>query len=153
MIFRFMDDQRRFHRVEMMARVLEVSRSGYFRWRAHRITNRERSNKKLRGEIKRVQKKTKWRYGSPRVTRELRKRGIKVGENRVARIMRAEGLNRRRRKKFRVTTKSDHKHAPAPNLLERQFTVTEANRAWISDLTYGAPGLQSPSETVNGARA
>ena len=138
MIYRFMDDQRRFHRVEMMARVLGVSRSGFYRWRSGRVTNREKSNKKLRGEIKRVQKKAKWRYGSPRVTRELRKHGINVGENRVARIMRAEGLNRRRRKKFRVTTKSDHKHAPAPNLLERQFTVAEANRAWSSDLTYVA---------------
>ena len=136
MIYRFMDDQRRFHRVEMMAGVLEVSRSGYFQWRHRQVTNREKSNKKLRNKIKQIQKKAKWRYGSPRVTQQLRKRGIKVGENRVARIMRAEGLNRRRRKKFRVTTKSAHKHAPAPNLLDRQFSVATANRVWISDLTY-----------------
>lgn len=140
MIYRFMDDQRRFHRVEMMAGVLEVSRSGYFQWRHRQVTNREKSNKKLRNEIKRIQKKAKWRYGSPRVTRQLRKRGIKVGENRVARIMRAEGLNRRRRKKFRVTTRSAHKHAPAQNLLDRQFSVAMANRVWISDLTYVATG-------------
>ena len=70
------------------------------------------------------------------MTVELRNRGHRIGRNRVARLMAANGLNARRRKKFRTTTKSDHKHTASPNLVNRQFQPEAPNRVWASDLTY-----------------
>lgn len=96
------------------------------------------ANTALAKRIRKIQKKAHWRYGSPRVTGKLRREGITVSEKRVARIMRALELGRRRRRKFRLTTKSVHRHEPAPNLVERNFTVTAPNRVWVSDLTYVA---------------
>jgi len=70
------------------------------------------------------------------MTAELRREGVHVGHNRVARLMRAADLSARRRVKYRVTTKSGHSHPPAANLLNREFTVVRPNRVWASDITY-----------------
>lgn len=136
MIYRFIEMQRPFHSVEMMAGVLGVSRGGYYAWRRRPTSRRTMANTALAKRIRKIQKKARWRYGSPRVTDELRRQGITVSEKRVARIMRALELGRRRRRKFRVTTKSAHRHEPAPNLLQRNFTAAEPNRVWVSDLSY-----------------
>ncbi|MFW5807398.1 MAG: IS3 family transposase, partial [Spirochaetota bacterium] len=77
-----------------------------------------------------------YRYGSPRVTEELHQRAHRVGHNRVARLMRANGLNARPRKKFRVTTISGHKHEAAPNVVNREFRPQRPNQVWASDATY-----------------
>lgn len=141
MKYQFMHDQRRFHCVEKMARVLEVSRSGYYAWLRREPSRRDREGAELVEQIRDIQENTaKFRYGSPRITRELMKRGFRVGHNRVARLMRANGLNARPRKKFRVTTMSAHKHPAAPNLLNREFRPERANVAWASDITYIATG-------------
>lgn len=138
MKYRFIEMQRRFHSVEMMAGVLGVSRGGYYAWRRRKSSRRTAANTVLAKRIRKVQRKARWRYGSPRVTAELRRQGFAANEKRVARIMRALELGRRRRKKFRVTTKSAHRHEPAPNLLERDFTAAGPNRVWVSDLSYVA---------------
>ena len=78
--------------------------------------------------------------GSPRITAELHRRGYRVGHNRVARLMREQELSARRKKKFRITTLSSHKHAPSENIVNRGFTPTRANAVWASDLTYVATG-------------
>jgi transposase InsO family protein len=127
--------------VEKMARVLEVSRSGYYAWLRREPSRRDREDAELVEQIRDIQENTaRFRYGSPRITRELTKRGFCVGHNRVARLMRANGLNARPRKKFRVTTMSTHKHPAAPNLLNREFRPERANVAWASDITYVATG-------------
>jgi transposase InsO family protein len=79
------------------------------------------------------------RYGAPRVHRELRAQGTRVGPKRVARLMRTHGLVGRRRERPRGhTTQSNHAHPIAPNLLARQFDVTGVaiDRVWVSDITY-----------------
>jgi transposase InsO family protein len=68
--------------------------------------------------------------------RALRTQGQQVGHNRLARLMREDGLYGRRRRRFRVTTKSDHRHPVAPNTLDRHFSVEAPNRVWASDITY-----------------
>ena len=68
---------------------LRVSRSGYYRWRRGEPSRREKENAELVEQIKEVFEANKSRYGSPRVTRELRQRGLKCGQNRIARLMRA----------------------------------------------------------------
>ena len=85
-----------------------------------------------------IQEHVKYRYGSPRVTAELRRRGYRTGHNRVARIMRENELGRRPRKRFRSTTNSEHGLEVAENLLNRKFNVAAANMAWVSDITYVA---------------
>ena len=133
MKYQFMEQQRRYHRVEKMARVLEVSRSGFYMWLKRQPSRREQQDKRLVDEIRDIQENlAKFRYGSPRMTVELRNRGHRVGRNRVARLMRANGLNARRRKKFRTTTKSDHKHSASPNLVNREFHPEAANKVWAS---------------------
>ena len=79
---------------------------------------------------------SKSRYGSPRVHAELRADGEKVGRKRVARLMKEAGLAARRRRRFQSTTDSKHAFPIAPNLLERDFTATEPNQAWVTDITF-----------------
>ncbi len=137
MKYQFMDQQRRYHRVEKMARVLEVSRGGYYAWRSREASKRAEEDKALVAEIRDIQENVaKYRYGSPRVTEELGRRGHNVGHNRVARLMRANGLNARPRKKFRVTTISGHKHEAAANVVDREFRPQRPNQVWASDATY-----------------
>ena len=139
MKYQFMEHQRRYHRVEKMARVLEVSRSGFYMWLKRQPSRWEQEDGRLVEEIRDIQEnRAKFRYGSPRMTVELRNRGHHAGRNRVARLMAANGLNARRRKKFRTTTKSDHKHSASPNLVNRQFQPEAPNKVWASDLTYVA---------------
>lgn len=78
----------------------------------------------------------KRRYGSPRVCRELRDRGVRVGRHRVARIMRGQRLRARPRRKFVKTTESNHGLPTPPNVLDRKFTVDQPDRVWAGDVTY-----------------
>ncbi len=136
MKFRYMEEQRGSHSVEMMAGVLEVSRGGYYAWRSRGRSDRSRYDERLLDQIALIQGESKYRYGSPRVTVALARRGYGVGHNRVARLMRENALGVRRRRRFRSTTDSNHSLSVAENLLNREFDVAEANRVWVSDLSY-----------------
>jgi putative transposase len=136
MKYRFMREQQGAHSVAKMARVLGVSRSGYYAWKRRPPSRRKRERAVLREEISAIQREKKYRYGSPRVTAELRRRGKRVGRNRVARIMRESGLGARRRKRYRSTTNSRHSLPIAQNLLQRKFRVAGKNEVWVSDISY-----------------
>ena len=140
MKYHFMGEHRGIHSVERMARVLRVSRSGYYAWRNRGESDRDRSNRELSERIRRIQEKVKYRYGSPRVTAALRREGKAVGHNRVARLMGESGLQARRKRKFRSTTKAAESRPAASNVLGRNFTVSTPNRVWTSDITYIATG-------------
>src|SRR5690606_15734922 len=75
-------------------------------------------------------------YGSPRVHDELGKRGHRVSRKRVIRLMTAQGLAAKTKRKFKATTDSNHSEPIAPNLLQREFTVAAPDIAWVSDITY-----------------
>ena len=138
MKFRFMEKQKGTHTVEMMARIFTVSRSGYYAWRKRPCSDRERMDDEFLEEIFEIQESVKYRYGSPRVTAELKRRGYRIGHNRVARLMRENGLGRRLRKRFRSTTDSKHGFPVAANLLNREFAVAKPNQVWASDITFVA---------------
>jgi transposase InsO family protein len=140
MKFHFMEGQRGIHSVERMAGVLGVSRSGYYRWTGRRESERDRSNRDLVERIAGIQKKAKYRYGSPRVTEELRRGGLSVGHNRVARLMREHGLQARSKRRYRCTTKAAERREAAPNVLNQQFEVATRDTVWASDITYIATG-------------
>ena len=75
-------------------------------------------------------------YGRPRMTEELNELGIRVGQRRVGRLMRQNGVQIIRSKKFKRTTDSDHKFNIAPNLLQQDFTASGPNQKWAGDITY-----------------
>jgi len=119
-----------------MCRVLEVSRSGYYRWLRRKPSWRAVDNEKLDAEIREIYDGSKGRYGSPKITQELQDRGRQVSKSCVARRMRQAGLRSKVRRKYRVTTDSKHHFPVAPNLLERNFTTTASDKTWVSDITY-----------------
>jgi transposase InsO family protein len=122
--------------IVVMCRVLEVSRSGYHAWTRRPPSKRATEDAELAADIATVHDESGKRYGSPRVQRELRARGRRVGKNRIARLMRKHGLFGKRRRRFRVTTNSNHAQPIAPNLLERDFTADAPDKVWVTDITY-----------------
>jgi putative transposase len=117
---------------------LKVSESGYYRYldRRRHPARRTIENQRLLTEIVAIYEAHEGRYGTPRVTAELRKRGHCIGRKRVARLMRDFGLRARSRKRIRITTRPDKRHTPSPNRLEQHFHVQLRHRVWLSDTTY-----------------
>jgi transposase InsO family protein len=119
-----------------MCKVLQVSKSGYYKWLHWKPSKRAVFNAYLTTEIKRVYKKSKQRYGSPRITKELQQQGIKASEQLVAKLMQKENIRSIIRKKYKVTTDSKHKYPVSENKLMQQFEVQKQNQVWVSDITY-----------------
>jgi transposase InsO family protein len=125
--------------VRLMCHWLEVSPAGYYASLKRAPSKRARTNARLKLEIRAVYSANHRRYGARKIHDELRDQGISCGHNRVARLMREDGLRSKRPKPFRVTTRSDHREPVAPNLLQRDFSVSlerEINTAWVGDITY-----------------
>lgn len=120
--------------MELMCRVLQVSRSGYYAWLVRPKANTQLRRESLLVHIRDVHKESDQRYGSPRVYRELKARGIRVCENTVAKLMRRDGIYSKARKRFRVhTTDSNHSYPIAENVLNRQFQQDQPNTVWAAD--------------------
>lgn len=126
----------KFFQLRMMCRVLGVSRSGYYDWLTRPASARKVENIKFAEEIKEIYEREKQCPGSPRITARLRASGHRIGKNRVAKIMQAEGLRAKGKRKFKATTNSRHNLPVAPNLLEQNFEANKPNQKWVSDITY-----------------
>jgi len=124
--------------VEVLCETLGVSRSGYYDWLRRGPSARVIEDAGLAEEIGRIHRESRETYGSPRVAAELRARGRRIGRNRVARLMRVEGLYGRQRKSFRPprTTDSRHGHPVAPNRLKEAGPPARPNAVWSGDITY-----------------
>jgi transposase InsO family protein len=122
--------------IAVLCEVLEVSRSGYYAWVSRPAAPKLAEDAAIVAEIKAAHKAGRGAYGSPRVVRALRKNGRSVSENRVARLMRQEGIVARKKKRFKKTTDSNHPDPIAPNVLERNFNVELPDLAWVTDVTY-----------------
>jgi len=122
-------------------RALGVSPSGFYAWRGRACSQRDQANAELTAEIQSLFVQYMTCYGSPRITRELHRRGRGCGKNRVARLMRQKGLRVVPRRCFRPqTTDSQHDHPIAPNRWAQHETVKEPNEVWVSDITYVPTG-------------
>ncbi len=135
-MFKLVHAERACYPVAFSCRVLGVSRSGYYRWAGAGPSKRAQDDVKLTAEVRQIHGEHKGRYGSPRIHREMKERGCRVGRKRVARLMQQEGLVGHTPRRFRKTTDSRHKHRIAPNLLARNFSTDAPNKAWVGDITY-----------------
>lgn len=123
--------------IRELCAVLQVSRSGYYGWCHGQETAREAANRQLAEQIQRVYRQKQGRYGSPRVTQQLRREGHRCNHKRVERLMRQHGLRGRSSRPRRVrTTHSDHDQPVAPNRLLGRAAPTRVNEVWVADITY-----------------
>jgi putative transposase len=122
--------------IEKMCKVLQVSRSCYYRWNSEGVSSREVENSKFTILIKQVFEESKKTYGSPRITAELKKQGYVISKPRVAKLMRLNGIRSKVKRKYKVTTDSNHSYAISKNHLNRNFKPTALNKVWVSDITY-----------------
>jgi transposase InsO family protein len=144
MKYEFVEQYREDHTIVLMCKVLEVKPTGYYAWRRRPVSAREQADEGLIEEIKQVVKLTKKSYGSVRVTDELNKAeerkadpNKRVGHNRVARLMRKEGIKAKKKSPFRPqTTDSWHNLPVAPNRLNQDFAADGPGERLVSDITY-----------------
>ena len=122
--------------VEKMCKVLRLSRSSYYSWKNREPSKREKENKMLEEMIVEIHLKSRGTYGSPRISRELQELGFSASKPRVARLMKSNGIQSKIRKKWKITTNSNHKYPIVPNKLNRNFTTETPNEVWVSDITY-----------------
>jgi transposase InsO family protein len=138
--YAFIDRHRSVWPVSVQCRVLGVSTTGYHqrRFRRAKIAQRRHMTEEaLLAHIRSVHAETRGTYGWPRMWRELRKRGLRVGKQRVQSLMQEHGIRARGKRRFRVaTTDSRHGLPVAPNLLQRNFSQARPDTAWSGDITY-----------------
>lgn len=134
--FRFMKQHKLKYPVELMCKVLNASKSGYYNWLSSGPSKRWNENQEIIQAIHVIFEDSHQSYGSPRMSVELEKRGFKVSRPRAARMMKASNLQARRKRKFKHTTDSNHNYPIAPNRLNRRFTTERRNAVWVSDITY-----------------
>jgi len=136
MKFRFIFENRGIYGLEKMCKILEVSRSGYHKYVNRKMSIRKLENIYLLEQIKKIHEKSHSIYGSRKIRVELRAMGINCNRKRISRIMRENGIYSKTKRRFKVTTKSKHNKPVAENLVNRNFKVEEANKIWVSDITY-----------------
>jgi len=133
----FIGSQRDDHRIPAMVacKALGVSRSWYYKWRGGTLPPGAERRRRLAGEIRRLFELHEGKYGSPRITDDLRDGGWRVSENTVAALMREQGLAARRKKKRRSTTRPGKGRWRAPDLVKRDFPAAKVNQKWFGDGT------------------
>jgi putative transposase len=131
--FQFIGEKRDEFSVLLMCQTLAVSPSGYYAWRNRPPSTREMANRELKATIRKVLDDSGQTYGSPRIYQVMRKMGLLCSENRVARLMRAEGLRAKQARRFRSTTKRNESHRAAPNVLQRDFDAERPDQKWLAD--------------------
>jgi len=136
MKYKFISSHRSALRVKKMCQALKVSRSGYYDWQNRGQSQRDRANQTLLEQIEKVYQESRNTYGSPRITADLRANGDSCGQNRVARLMKANGIIAKTKRRFKVTTDSGHNQPVAANLVKQRFEADKPNRLWSSDITY-----------------
>jgi transposase InsO family protein len=128
--------------VSISCEVLEVSASGYFTWKRQQRPNTRTkpsgriSDEALLAHMRAIHVEVKQEYGWPRMHKELVTRGIRVGRERVRKLMKQHGIRAKTKRKFVVTTDSKHHLPIAPDLVQRRFKPEAPNQLWSGDITY-----------------
>lgn len=136
MRFAFIQKWRHVWQIETMCRVMDVTTRGFRAWVNRPMSSRARGDMRLLAHIKDQYAQSLGSYGRPRMTAELKEIGLEVGERRVGRLMRVNGIIPVRTHRYKVTTDSNHKHGYAENLLARNFQADGPNQKWAGDISY-----------------
>ena len=131
-----MSRQRQLYPVKLMARVLGVSRSGFYAWLTRAPSARSEKDEKMKPLIRIAHKKGRGTYGPRRIQTELQSTGTVLGRDQIGRLRREMGLKCIQKRKFKATTNSAHSLPVAENLLNQQFDVTEPGTVYAADITY-----------------
>ena len=136
--FQFVDDHCDTVPVKWLCQILEVSRSGFYRWRTSAPSRaaRARADEELAARIRAIHADSDGTYGAPRITAELRETGIEVNHKRVERVMREHGIVGVHLRKPVRTTVPDPDAAMVPDLIRRDFTASAPNTRYVGDITY-----------------
>jgi putative transposase len=136
-LFGFIDAEKARFPISLLCRMVGVSKSGYYAWKARPSSKRSREDATLTERIVEVHQRSRETYGYPRVHAELHALGVRCGRRRVARLMRKAGLRGcMRGRKKRTTCRRDPRATPAPDLVNRNFSATAPDRLWTADITY-----------------
>ena len=135
--FAFVDRERASYPVNLLCSLLKVSRSGYYAWLTRPASPQALADAVLSEQISGFYQASRRTYGSPRIHDDLTDAGVHVGRKRVARLMRAAGLQGVHRRAWRKSgTEQNPAAVPAPDLLDRDFTATGPDQKWVADVTY-----------------
>jgi transposase InsO family protein len=135
MRFTFIAAKRAEHTVTILCRCLRVTRSGFYAWRRRPDSIHTREDRRLKVLVHASFDASKQRYGSPRIHEDLIEQDERVSRKRLIRLMQEDGLVARARKRYKLTTMSDHDQPVAANLLDRQFEAEAPNQRWVGDTT------------------
>ena len=136
MRFAFIDRYRGVLSRSHLCGMLGVTDRGLRAWRRRPPSRRQRTDMVLLAHIRDQHRSSLGSYGRPRMTEELKELGFHVGHRRVGRLMRQNGIQIVRTRKYKVTTDSDHAFNIAPNLLNRDFHADRPNQKWAGDISY-----------------
>ncbi|MBC8725732.1 IS3 family transposase [Paraburkholderia sp. 31.1] len=122
--------------IATMARLLQVSTSGYYAWLRHEPSKRALADADLLAQIRAIHASSRGTYGMPRIHAQLSRQGEHVGRKRVARLMRMAGLCGVSRRRWPATTRPRAGARRAPDLVRRHFSAGATNVLWVADATY-----------------
>ena len=135
MKFAWVQTEKATYPLAQLCRWLDVTRSGFYAWRGRPESTHTRDDRRLKVLVRASFEASKQRYGSPRVHKDLLEQDEYVSRKRVVRLMQEDGLKARLRKRYKLTTMSDHDQPVAANLLDRQFEADAPNQRWVGDTT------------------
>ena len=136
MRYAWIEGQRGSFALEAMCKVLGVSTSGFACWKRGGGCSTRLSDAQLLTLIRTIHAESKAAYGSPRIWREIKARGLPVGRERVARLMKEHDIRAKHKRRYKATTDSKHALPVAANLLEQRFDTSRPDQTWTADITF-----------------
>jgi len=133
--FSFIDAERAYFPIEVIAKVLLVSVSGFYAWQK-RVKSKLTAQNEIEAAFKKVFLESRKTYGKKRMQAGLKRAGILLSLETIKKVMKKLQLKAKTRRKFKATTNSAHSHYVFPNLLAQHFSVPVLNHSWVSDITY-----------------
>jgi len=135
--YTFITQHKNTYPISLQCQVLGVNRSGYYHYQAKMVNRPDNpEHREMIDWVEDIAESSRYSYGSRRMKRALNALGYPVSRNKARKLMREAGVKARQRKKFKVTTNSNHKHPVYENLLNREFDVDKKDQAYVSDITY-----------------
>jgi putative transposase len=134
--YAFIDRHRTVFSLARMCDVLGAAKSGFYDWKKRAGGGRKAADSAMLARVQAIHAASRGAYGSPRILRALKNDGIACGKGRLERLMRKANIYGQGRRRFRVTTNSNHRLPVSPNVVARNFKPSGPNRLWLADITY-----------------